>query len=330
MYAWVEKYFLGHNVASSQEQAFTFEPQAELVCGLPPTNKTLKDIYQEWLERPTPVPQVPQSRDSVSQVQVTLRQQLRNLLGLSPRASKPVGVDLMVTSRADAIIKQLVVDNQSGIRLPAVEIDPRNRQPGATIMLLGKSAKNFPAIPELISRGDRVILIDLRGIGEINPGGGRTDNWAWFMGHPWPGLWVEDIESAVNAVINEYPHSPLGLIGFGLLGKAALFAAALDSRISAVVVQLDEATYREESTKGGLSDVPGILSEMDLPQIVGLVAPRPCWIQVREDLHSSKLQSDYTWSIELYQHLGSMGSLRLQSSYSENWLGIAKWFEDRL
>ena len=49
MYAFVEKHLLRGRSASPKESAFLLEPANNLVCGLPIKNRTLKDIYAEWL-----------------------------------------------------------------------------------------------------------------------------------------------------------------------------------------------------------------------------------------------------------------------------------------
>ena len=44
----------------------------------------------------------------------------------------------------------------------------------------------------MLSAGLSVVFVDLRGTGEIDSGGQRTDNWAWFMGRPWTGMWSSE------------------------------------------------------------------------------------------------------------------------------------------
>src|SRR4030095_4055973 len=104
-----------------------------------------------------------------------------------------------------------------------------------------------------------------RGTGEIDSGGGRTDNWAWFVGRPWPGMWVQDIQSVITALSTEQGSLPIGVIGAGALGKAALFAAALDPRIGAVQARLPALSYRDETEQDLVADVPRILAAVDLP-----------------------------------------------------------------
>jgi hypothetical protein len=327
MYAWVEKYFLGRDAIWSKEMPFIFEPQTDLVCGLPKPNKTFKDIFQEWIQRPTPYPNVPQTREALLEVQESLRNRLVKVLGLPAQLPNPVLTVVTTTSRADVVVKGLTIETQAGIRLPAVEIDPRTQKPNATVIFLQISREFDPAIPEMVSRGLRVVLVDLRGVGEIDSGGRRTDNWVWFMGRSWPSLWVEDLKGVVTALSSAYPDAPIGLVGTGHLGKAALFEAALDTRISVVMAQLHDLTYRQEAMRGGLSDVPGILAATDMPLIVGLVAGRPCWIQMEGKVADQDLKSTFAWSLGLYEYASkNQQRLCLQIGGGEDWGDIAEWF----
>src|SRR5206468_3392885 len=192
MYGWVEQQFLERNNEVSNERPFVFEPRTELICGLPPGNKTFADIYHEWLSRPVPLPSIPQDPTSAARIQQRLRASLWDLLALPHQVHTPVLSVQKVSSNSEIIVKQLFVEVEPGIRLPAVEFSPKGEEPKAIALFLGKSSEFLSAIPEMLSRKLRIVFVDLRGIGEIDSGGRRTDNWAWFMGRPWPGLWVED------------------------------------------------------------------------------------------------------------------------------------------
>jgi hypothetical protein len=236
-----------------------------------------------------------------------------------------------VSSNFETITKLLIFETEPGIRLPAVEFSPKSAKSKATVIFLGKSLEFLPALPEMISRGLRIVFVDPRGVGEIESGGRRTDNWAWFMGRPWPGLWVEDTEKVVTALTNEYGEMPVGLVGAGRLAKSALFAAALDPRISALVSRLPEDSYRQEALKGYLADVPKILSVMDIPTIVALVAPRPCWVQVPDVFNKQEQQSTYAWSSQFYERgWEAPGKLRLTHADPAGWKETAEWLVNQL
>ena len=69
-------------------------------------------------------------------------------------------------------------------------------------------------------------------------------NWADFMGRPPIGMWAEDISKVTTYLLARKDIEKVAVLGYGLLGKAALYAAALDDRISTVAVTLDSATYQ--------------------------------------------------------------------------------------
>jgi hypothetical protein len=123
MYAWVERHFLGKEGAS-REFPFLFEPTNDLRCGLPPDNKTWAEIYREWLEQPAP-----EGGD--------LRQRLRDLLGLRATDFQAVLNVQSTTSRGDMVIRRLLIESESGIRLPAVEYTPRNTNVSGEVIVLG-------------------------------------------------------------------------------------------------------------------------------------------------------------------------------------------------
>jgi len=331
MYGWVERHFFGRSLDVSAEKAFLLEMQSDLTCGLPPGNRTFADIYQEWLSHPARAPALPQDQTSAAQIQHLLRARLRDLLGVQGRARSPVLSVQKVTSSSDTITKQLIFETEPGIRLPAVELSSNSSAAKAMVIFLGKSSEFLPAIPEMISRELRIVLVDLRGVGEIDSGGRRTDNWAWFLGRPRPGLWAEDIDGVVTALTAEYGDVPVGLVGTGQLAKSALFAAALNPRITALFSRLPELSYWHEARKGSLADVPRVLSVLDLPTAAALVAPRPCWIQVPNGVDEEQLQSAYVWSTQFYERAaGASGALRLSRADLSEWPEVAGWFAGKL
>ena len=310
MYTWVERFFFGRKTAS-REFPFVFEPKDDLRCGLPPGNKTWAEIYREWLERPTK-----ESGD--------IRRRLRDLLGLDSRDFRAVLNVQSTVSRGDAVIRRLIIESEPGIRLPAVEYTPRNRSISREVIVLGRSTEVGAAIEPLLARDLRAVFIDLRGTGEIDSGGGRTDNWAWFLGRPWPGMWVQDIQSVITALSTEHPSVSMGVIGAGQFGKAALFSAALDRRIGAVQVRLPSLSYRDEAARDLLADVPRILAALDLPQVATLVSPRACWLTFAGSVPEERIRS-------LYQPgTAAKGGFRAERAGATDWPAVANWFSERL
>jgi hypothetical protein len=168
------------------------------------------------------------------------------------------------------------------------------------------------------------MFVDLRGTGEIDSGGGRTDNWAWFVGRPWPGMWVQDIQSVITALSTEHRSLPIGVIGGGRLGKAALFAAALDPRIGAVQAHLPSLSYRDETKQDLVADVPRILAALDLPELARLVSPRACWLEFAGSIPDERIRSVYR------PDTAAKGWFRTEPAAAKDWRAVANWFSDRL
>jgi len=99
-------------------------------------------------------------------------------------------------------------------------------------------------------------------------------------GRPIPGQIATDIHAVVNALhVFLSPSSlTLGTRDAGYLAAAALFAAALDDRISAVDLDTQESLYAEyqpwDQNTGKLAIVPFILRHGDMPQWAAVIADR--------------------------------------------------------
>ena len=100
---------------------------------------------------------------------------------------------------------------------------------------------------------------------------------------------VGDVMCAIDA-LSAFPPanvSRLGLIGHSMGGTLTLFAAALDARVKAAVVNCGLASLRsvlrDEVIHCYLNYVPGLLPTCDHAQIAALVAPRALLISAGAD-----------------------------------------------
>ena len=98
-------------------------------------------------------------------------------------------------------------------------------------------------------------------------------------------LWALDFLTAQR----EVDAARLGCVGLSYGGRMTMFAAALDPRIK-VAVMAGSLNWLQEraSTRsvGGCQVVPGLLQFGDVPEITGLIAPRPIlWTCGKSDRH---------------------------------------------
>jgi len=141
--------------------------------------------------------------------------------------------------------------------------------------------------------GFTVVLADVRGLGLTQPLALRRDlrgtyehlhnsdvalaNMAWALGDSLFAIRVRDLLRAIDFASQ---FGKVRLAGSDMGALWALFAAAVDQRVTRVAIQRGLASYRMLTDHGRFMQaasqiVPGILKRFDLPQLAGLVAPRP-------------------------------------------------------
>ena len=216
------------------------------------------------------------------------------------RRTADVPLDLKVHRTPDAETKGSRVECVSFqvdevTRLPAVLYWP-TPIPARVTVLVEPEGKGAPraarTAAHLTDEGHAVLSVDLRGWGEVRPDeleGAENEELhaaqrALAYDVPLMGLRVQDVQRAVDAVNDRLPGAEVGLHGCGIGGVVACLAALLDSRITTVCLQDLPASF--VAPKTGPSPypmsfyVPDIVRRVgDIPQIVGLLAPRPAEVR---------------------------------------------------
>ncbi len=97
---------------------------------------------------------------------------------------------------------------------------------------------------------------------------------------------VSDIRFAISVLSSRQEVDPerLGMAGISQGGRMAMFTAALDRRIKAVVAAGSCNTFADRTAKAaglcGAQIVPGIMPYADTPDIFASIAPRPLQLQM--------------------------------------------------
>ncbi len=138
--------------------------------------------------------------------------------------------------------------------------------------------------PELIGFGDRK-LQEHQGVG--NP----TDNSCYriassllLTGHTLPGLRVYECKRVIDYIesLEEVDNAKIGVMGISGGGLVASFTAALDERLKAVVISGYTNTFRASimDRRHCLDNyIPGILNDAEMPELIGLIVPRPLFVE---------------------------------------------------
>ena len=182
------------------------------------------------------------------------------------------------------------------------EFRPAGSGPLPVVLIVGARSRSSAEVESALATGRAALVVEPRGAGAVDWGGRRTDNAAWFFGRPRVGQEVFDVLRVAEYWRARRDVASISLSGDGRVGKAVLFAAALDPEIAAVSASLpptDRAGF-EAGGRSALAEVPGLLAVGDLPQVASLIAPRPCLLRVPDS-------GPYDWTRAAYRALGSDG-----------------------
>lgn len=139
-------------------------------------------------------------------------------------------------------------------------------------------------VPELIGFGDRKLQSD-------QGNGSPTDNSCYMiasqlllLGKTLAGLRVQECRRVIDYLqtLEEVDEGKIGCIGISGGGLVASFTSILDERIKATVISGYTSTF-----KGSIMDrrhcldnyIPGLLMYTEMPDLIGLIAPRPLFIE---------------------------------------------------
>jgi hypothetical protein len=146
-----------------------------------------------------------------------------------------------------------------------------------------------------------------------------------MVGRSLVGARVHDVLRAA-ALLLERPEvisEQVSVVGEGLGGLLALFAAALNERIGTAFCSKTLASYRGVATHEFYAYhprwfVPGILRECDLPEVAACVAPRRLVLagpldHMRRRLTESEAESLYAPARALYKLFDAEASFRVST-----------------
>ncbi len=248
-------------------------------------------------------------------------EQVRRVLGLPPDTA-PGQVPhqlLSITEKYDHAIEELDLVSEREIHVPAWLVRPLrpNREKRPAVLLLADAGKDgFVAEGQIAAEFSRAGFLfcaaDVRGRGQCTPhpparapryyANRGEDNYVWntlVLGRPMLGGYVCDALQTLRYLRArpEVDGGRLWLIGQGTMGVVALFALALDPGLRGAIVQDAPAEYRsivenDHYTTPFRVFLPGVLKHFDLPDVAGLVAPRPLLLLNPVDQAGRRLDAD--------------------------------------
>jgi hypothetical protein len=208
--------------------------------------------------------------------------EVRRLAGIRSMADKPAATSLGSIEREGYTIEKLRIEREGEPPVPALLFLPAARKGKLPAVLYvdgrGKQRAAAPGGPieALVKEGRAVLAIDVRGIGETASAKPRLIGKNEFqltylgihLGRPLLGQRTEDVLAALEVLLgrDEIDAKNVRLVGIERGGPVALHAAALDSRITDVVI--------EEAIESWMAVVATPLAEHQLEQIVAKALER--------------------------------------------------------
>jgi len=247
----------------------------------------------------------------------TLAGKIRSRLALPAEAIAPAAKTLGTTEVGDLLVEKLLLETETGISVPTRVIHRKGLQgrAHAVVYLRDRGGQDDrPALfASLAEQGYVVAVADVRGFGEtwaprdvreqeadyFHPRDARDASFAYaafLLGRPLLGMRVGDALGVVRYLRTRPDVDPkrVAMVGRGWGGVTALFAAALDTEISATAVESIPVSYIALATSEIYEQpayflLPGALQDFDLTDVFWAVAPRPLLVLNPQDPLTRKM-----------------------------------------
>jgi cephalosporin-C deacetylase-like acetyl esterase len=302
-YGWFNKW-LGNGTGDHSEAEFEDAPESVLNCtstGQILTSLGGRTAYRVNSDR---LRSIEVSHPSTEVQPADVRHTLQGLLGLPSEKSAMRKTTLSKNTRQGLVIDEFEFYSEPTIRVPGWFLKPAVGGPrfGVAVMLLSSGKNrlfdNLGLLAEVTQGNIALCAIDTRASGQATPrlpsAGplfyGRAVEMAYSLvsltaGAPLVGHRVWDFLRCLDYLETreDVDHSRIGVYGNGASGLEALFGAALDERVRAVLLDQTLADFgslvaSEDYNLKIASFVFGLLQHFDLPEICSTIAPRPLWM----------------------------------------------------
>ena len=340
-YEWFGRWFYGRE-NDSREPELRLEPEDSLTISVSGQilNETGTPLWQwaaEELEKILPE-RKPPKRKNLSALRDTLRSQLESLLGNPSPGTPPAAVSLGMVPDVSPPVEKLAIFSEDDIYLPALLFKSGAGAQSPAIVLAdsrGRTSSDIELARSLATRGYTVLAVDLRGCGETaitrrsdrdRQGGFEAQVLGVMAGAAYDGLKlgrsifamrVFDLGRAVEYLRTRDDIDPdrIAVAGRNSAGMHALYAAALDSRIAGVLADSSLVTWsalvRTKLYTWNFEDfLPRALTSHDIPQVAGILAPRPVWLFNGLDgekklVDKRAFRDAYRWSSDTFDNAGA-------------------------
>ena len=304
-------------------------------------------ISKKQATLPPPIRQ-PSSRDELEAYCDRMRKAIREALNFR-KSDQPLSPRLVVTvPRKGYKVEKIEFLSEAGIYIPAWVFVPEKKQPDSkTILYFNEAGMEEDGLefekeeasglrPGVLARfaqlGHLVVAADVRGIGETRPrhtGGGSGEfrqlfdvdtafsYMAWHMNESLFGMRVQDVLRTVDYALSrpDGQKQAVSVIGKDMAALWVLYAAALDSRVSAAVCERGLLSYRtltstDRYLHGADIFILDVLNHFDLPHVAAAIAGRRLVLlspvdAMKRPVDSAAAEEGYRWTNKVYANAGA-------------------------
>jgi len=363
---WFCRWFYNRQGPAS-EAAFTPEPWENLWCTVDGSlrySRKGQTIYSLILAKQAAVPpewKAPSNAAEQTSYRNEIGNEIREVIRYR-QSNRPLEPRRETTTpRKGYQIEKVEFLSEPGIYIPAWVYQPNAGMKDRTAILYVSDTSResdgmeFGLLEELTLEGHCVVAADVRGMGATKPphpgdeeGEFRqVDNaectmayMAWEMNADLFGMRVLDVVRSIDYVLSrpEVDHAGVHLVGRGTGALWSLYAAALDTRVKALVAHGGLLSYRAlTSADRYLTEssvfIRDVLAHFDLPQVAAAMADRPLTIiaprgPMNQEVELSTACDAYQWTSKVYVNLGV--SNHFQVSPKKQKLSLANQYLEAL
>lgn len=310
-----------------------------------------KTIFSLILNRGAELPPARPAPASVAELEAfrsKITGQIRTLLRLEQKTRHPLAArHIRTTPQRGYRIDQIEFLSEPCIYVSAWVFLPAQKAPSRTILYASEAGKEvdgreFGVLEQLAQKGRKTIAVDVRGIGETALAqDSDTDPFghlfspetaavymAWYMDRCLFGMRVQDLIRSVDYALSgpEAGQSGVDVIGKGAGALWALYAAALDERIHAVVAERGLISYASLTTVDRYRHSAGVfvrdvLKSFDLPHVAAAVAARRLVllspVDPMKEVNVAAARQAYEFTRQTYAHRGAAESFTVLQSDDE-------------
>jgi cephalosporin-C deacetylase-like acetyl esterase len=333
-YRWFNRW-LGNEERGTEEEEFDQPAPDALNCtstGQVRTSLGGRSVVQLNLDRLRACLAANSTRNDSKASRERVQSTLRELLAL-PTQHTPLKPRTLSSNawRENIAIDEFTFESEPSVRVAGWFLRPAKGGPFPTIVYVSEGNRNQVVqegsqISEFARKGFAVCAVDLRGIGLSTPhdpaagpiyyhDGSLHERyvWAFFtLGKPVLGQRVWDFLRCLDYLQSrrDVDQSRIRGLGEGGAALASLLVGVLDDRLQSLLLDRPLATYQSvvESEAYSLDlswFLYGVLNHFDIPDLIGSLAPRPCWILNAADsdgetLPESEVLARYTGAVEMF------------------------------